>query len=115
MSNVRSDHLRNGNPRLRASLSENKVLSHPFVIGELACGNLGNRSETLRLIEALPAARIANHEEVLSLMKASASMVVDSAGSTFISRHLRFFQPRCYETAPEGAGGSAKNDQAHDA
>ena len=30
------------------------LLCHPFVIGELAYGNLHNRNEVLHLLEALP-------------------------------------------------------------
>jgi len=32
------------------------VITHPFVIGELACGNLAHRREVLDLLAALPAA-----------------------------------------------------------
>lgn len=37
------DHLRKGVPVLAAALDEGRVLMHPFVLGELACGNLENR------------------------------------------------------------------------
>ena len=52
------DHLKRGNQRLRSLLQDDQVLCHPFVIGELACGNLHNRSEILHLLEALPGARL---------------------------------------------------------
>jgi hypothetical protein len=35
------------------------VLIHPFVLGELACGNLKNRREVLRLLSDLPSALVA--------------------------------------------------------
>ena len=63
------DHLREGNARLQALLRAEQVLVHPFVIGELACGNLRNRDEVLRLLEALPAARQADHRETLELVQ----------------------------------------------
>ena len=49
-------------------LDEGSVLCHPFVIGELACGNLKNRGEILSLLEALPASTVASHQEVLHLL-----------------------------------------------
>lgn len=41
------DHLRQGEARLSKLLDEGEVVIHPFVIGELACGNLKNRNEIL--------------------------------------------------------------------
>ena len=64
------DHLRLGSERLRSLLQDNQVLCHPFVIGELACGNLHNRNEILHLLEALPGAPVADHSEVLHLINA---------------------------------------------
>ena len=37
------EHLRYGNNRLIELLDEERVLIHPFVFGELACGNIRNR------------------------------------------------------------------------
>ena len=62
------DHLRKGDDELRHLLSEGLVLAHPFVIGELACGNLRQRSEVLTLTAALPSAELAKQEEVLALL-----------------------------------------------
>ena len=44
------------------------MLCHPFVIGELACGNLKNRGEILSLLKALPTSTVASHEEVLYVL-----------------------------------------------
>jgi predicted nucleic acid-binding protein len=44
------------------------VICHPFVIGELACGRLKNRSEILGLLSAIPQARVADHGELLHLI-----------------------------------------------
>ena len=41
---------------------------HPFVLGELACGSLRRRSETLATLAALPEAAVATHEEALTLI-----------------------------------------------
>lgn len=49
-------------------LEGSEVLTHPFVIGELACGQLRNRTEILRLLASLPAAITASHEDVLAFV-----------------------------------------------
>lgn len=49
------DHLRANDARLAELLGEGQVAIHPFVIGELACGNLKNRDELLHLLAQLPA------------------------------------------------------------
>ena len=41
--------LRNGNIGLETLLNEGHVVCHPFIVGELACGNLKNRAEILSL------------------------------------------------------------------
>jgi predicted nucleic acid-binding protein len=61
-------HFRTGEPRLSELLSEGLVLMHPFVLGELACGNLKNRATILSDLEALPAAPVATHTETLHLI-----------------------------------------------
>lgn len=62
------DHLRTGNRRLSSLLHQEKVLTHLFVIGELTCGSLRNRSEILTLLRVLPEAQVAEHEEVLGFV-----------------------------------------------
>ncbi len=63
------DHLRFGNATLVEMLEEERVLLHPFVIGEIACGNLRNRARVLANLEALPVATSADHEEVVKLVE----------------------------------------------
>ena len=48
------DHFRSGNARLHELLHEGEVATHPMILGELACGNLLKRAETLRLLNRLP-------------------------------------------------------------
>ena len=48
------NHLRKASADLEHFLDEGVVTTHPFVIGELACGSLRRRTVVLRLIEALP-------------------------------------------------------------
>ena len=62
-------HLRASSSGLVALLQEALVVCHPFVIGELALGNLGNRSEILTLLEDLPGVEVARHEEVMAFIE----------------------------------------------
>jgi predicted nucleic acid-binding protein len=62
-------HFRHGDPALVARLSEERVLMHPFISGELACGNLGNRAAILADMGRLPAAALASNSEVLKLIE----------------------------------------------
>jgi hypothetical protein len=48
------DHFRRGNAQLRELLEAGEAAMHPMVLGELACGNLPARAETLRLLSHLP-------------------------------------------------------------
>jgi predicted nucleic acid-binding protein len=68
------DHLRKRAPRLAAALEQGSVLMHPFVLGELACGNLKNRREVLRLLGDLPGAPMATDREVLDFIERRALM-----------------------------------------
>jgi len=59
------DHFRSRNARLAALLEAEEVVMHPFVLGEIACGNLKNRKEIIALLHALPFAQKADDDEVL--------------------------------------------------
>ena len=63
------DHLRKGSPALTAALEEERVLMHPFVLGELACGNLRDRSDVLRLFGDPPAAPTTTDPEALDFIE----------------------------------------------
>ena len=58
-------HFRYGNSHLEKLLNNEDVMCHPFVIGELACGNMENRDEILLLLHSLPTAGPAEQSEVL--------------------------------------------------
>ncbi|MDP3662288.1 MAG: type II toxin-antitoxin system VapC family toxin [Nitrosomonas sp.] len=58
------NHLRNNDPHLVRLLTENNVLGHPFVRGELALGNLRQRKEILTVLDNLPQAPVAFTDEV---------------------------------------------------
>ena len=62
-------YLQGSNARLKKLLDEGKVVSHPFIIGEMSCANLKNRREILSLLQTLPAATTATHDEVLRFIE----------------------------------------------
>ncbi|MGH6610417.1 MAG: type II toxin-antitoxin system VapC family toxin [Burkholderiaceae bacterium] len=79
------DHLREGVPALIDALEQTLVLQHPFVIGEIACGNLHNRREVLRLMQSLPAAPVATQSEALAFIERRSLM---GRGIGFVDVHL---------------------------
>ena len=63
------NHFRLGQAKFSALLNLGEVIMHPFIIGELACGNLPNRKNVLYLISMLPKTSIATDSEVLKLLE----------------------------------------------
>lgn len=63
------EHLRSGSIGLEALLTDGDVLSHPFVVGELSCGNLKNRAEIIALLHDLPMASRADDDEVMQFIE----------------------------------------------
>ncbi|MBI4964497.1 MAG: type II toxin-antitoxin system VapC family toxin [Desulfomonile tiedjei] len=78
-------HLREGDPDLERLLNNGEVMCHPFIIGELACGNLRNRHEILSLLQLLPLATQAKHEEVLHFIEQNH---LNGMGLGYIDLHL---------------------------
>jgi hypothetical protein len=62
-------HLRDGNAELANLLNDGRVLCHPLIVGELACGNLQDRAVVLSFLQLLPMSMEAEHEEVLSFIE----------------------------------------------
>jgi predicted nucleic acid-binding protein len=63
------DHLNKTVPELVKLLNSTMVCTHPFIIGELSCGNILNRTEILTLIKSLPRIEPAFEEEVNTLIE----------------------------------------------
>ena len=63
------DHLRRGDAQLAEFLERGAVVMHPFVIGEIACGSLADRSSILQLLQDLPMAVAADGDEVLGFIE----------------------------------------------
>lgn len=79
------DHLRKRNSTLVALLESGEVLTHPFVIGELACGNLAQRAKVLNALGELPVVPSASHEEVINFLDTRRLM---GRGLGWIDLHL---------------------------
>jgi predicted nucleic acid-binding protein len=63
------DHLQAGNATLAQMLEHGAVLAHPWVVGELALGDLKQRGEIIQLLNGLPQATSATPAEVLTLVE----------------------------------------------
>ena len=79
------DHLRHGDVELKELLNTGRVLTHRFVIGELALGSLQNRDTVLDALKNLPQAANATDEEVLHFI---AHHALSGSGIGYIDAHL---------------------------
>jgi predicted nucleic acid-binding protein len=79
------DHLRHGEPQLVQALMQTQAAIHPFVIGELACGNLKNRQTVIELLQALPPVKGAMDNEVMQFIESKDLM---GKGIGYIDAHL---------------------------
>jgi predicted nucleic acid-binding protein len=62
-----------------------EIAIHPFVLGELACGNLRNRKEIIALLHALPDAAKVEDDELLWFIERHHLM---GRGIGFIDAHI---------------------------
>ena len=79
------DHFQKAIPPLASALEREDVMIHPFVVGELACGELKRRSEVLDLLAALPSAVAATDGEALRFIDEHRLM---GKGIGYIDVHL---------------------------
>ena len=63
------DHLRVGNQDLKYMLENGRVLTHPFILGELALRSLQQRAIILDALHGLPKAKVAEDNEVLRFIE----------------------------------------------
>ena len=78
-------HLRQGSRKLEKLLMDAEVMCHPFIIGELACGNLKNRNEIISLLQSLPMAPTIEFDEFLFFIDRNHLM---GKGVGFVVVHL---------------------------
>jgi predicted nucleic acid-binding protein len=79
------DHLRTSIALLADALEAEDVLVHPFIVGELACGETKQRREVLRLLATLPSSVMATDEETLHFIESHHLM---GKGIGYIDAHL---------------------------
>jgi predicted nucleic acid-binding protein len=63
------DHFRRRNAKLSQLLEDGAVYTHPMVLGELACGNLRERTRTIALLALLPSVPQVTDEVVLQAIE----------------------------------------------
>ncbi len=79
------EHLSKGGRVIEDLLKTSKAFIHPFVIGEIACGNLADRAEILSLLNDLPALPVAAEASVLYFIEQNQLM---GLGIGYIDAHL---------------------------
>jgi predicted nucleic acid-binding protein len=79
------DHFRRRSAGLSELLETGDVVTHPFVIGELACGNLQNRHDILGYLSHLPLASVATNDEVMIFIE---KRKLSGRGIGLIDAHL---------------------------
>ncbi len=84
-TSVWADHINHSDFHLSGLLEERRVVMHPFVIGELAMGNLKRRAVILHGLHALPEAARARDDEVLAFIS---DHVLFGRGISYIDVHL---------------------------
>ena len=78
-------HLRSGSKRLEGLLENTEVITHTFIVGELACGNLKKRKEILNYFSYLPRATSASDKEVFQLIE---KRKLSGQGIGWVDAHL---------------------------
>jgi len=78
-------HLRQGSRQLEELLLDAQVVCHPFIIGELVCGNIKQRAEFLSLLQSLPMVPMVEPDELLFFIERHALM---GRGIGFVDAHL---------------------------
>jgi predicted nucleic acid-binding protein len=84
-SSVWIDHFRKSGKHLSALLDTEAVCIHPYILGELACGNFKNRQRIIALLRTLPAVHKASNEEILYFIEQHR---LDGRGIGLIDVHL---------------------------
>lgn len=84
-SSVWIGHLRKSDVRLQEVLNSKRVLTHPFIIGELALGHLRPRNTVLSLLQNLPSSIQADDMEVLDFINRH---TLYGLGVGYIDAHL---------------------------
>lgn len=84
-TNVWINHLKRPIPVLIELLERSRVLMHPMVLGELACGRIRGRAEYLQQWRRLPWLEAREHDVVVAWIE---SNTLAGSGIGFIDAHL---------------------------
>jgi predicted nucleic acid-binding protein len=78
-------HLRESDKNLIRLLEQRLVACHPFIIGELACGDIKNRHEIISLLNDLPSTDILDHDDIMEFIEYRTIM---NKGIGYVDVHL---------------------------
>jgi predicted nucleic acid-binding protein len=79
------NHLDKSNEVMSRLLHEDKIVLHPFVVGEIALGNLKNRKLILGSLQKFKALAIADEQDVLELIDVHG---LSGVGIGYVDTHL---------------------------
>ena len=79
------DHFRARIDHLLYLAQQDELCIHPFVIGEVASGHLGNRKQTLANLHEIPRVLVAQEDEMLLLIETHKLM---GRGLGYVDLHL---------------------------
>ncbi len=79
------DHFRKTDTELYRQLQRSNISIHPFIVAELALGNLPNRRKTIAYLDLLPTVKVANMSEVRRMIEARSLF---QKGIGFVDAHL---------------------------
>lgn len=84
-TSVWTDHLRSREPVLDVLVQCEQLLMHPYVIGELAMGNLKDRTTFIRRLHQMEMSLRASEDEVAALVEGQR---LHGSGLSWIDAHL---------------------------
>nr|WP_314260636.1 type II toxin-antitoxin system VapC family toxin [uncultured Devosia sp.] len=79
------DHLSRPDEHMAEVLNAGEGLLHPFVIGEIALGNLRNRQRLMWFLSKAPEAKVARTDDVLTLIN---QRELGGSGIGYVDAHL---------------------------
>lgn len=79
------DHFRKADATMQQLLQAQRIVMHPFIIGEVALGHLGSRQVILQSLSELPAIPVASDSEVLAFID---SQALFGLGIGLVDAHL---------------------------
>lgn len=84
-TSIWADHLGRGDARMASLLDADAIVTHAYVIGEIAMGNLKQRARILADLRDLPTAPIAGPHELLVFIERHALF---GTGIGYVDAHL---------------------------